>query len=142
LICGWSGSPIFSKGTKKQHVWPLNVFAPWPRINYASRAIKCLPFGAENCAIGVRPWLLPLLLVVVERSREEPRSPPHKRKDLAAGAERASSQLSCDYLSSRMDARMDHVGYVTPRKKVPAPPPVPFAPIINLIINCAACLRA
>jgi hypothetical protein len=41
-----------------------------------------------------------------------------------------------------MDARMDHVGYVTPRnKKKYTAPPVPFAPIINLIINCAGCVR-
>lgn len=101
-------SILYIQKEQKNGVWPLNVFAPWPRINYAAYTIKCLPFGAENCAIGVRPWLL---------DGEEPRPPPHKRKDLAAGAERASSQLSCDYLSSRMDARMDHVAYVTPSAK-------------------------
>jgi hypothetical protein len=93
--------PDFHSKETAKRVWPLNAFAPWPRINYASRAIKCLPFGAENCAIG--PWLLLELEVVRWWWRGASRSPPHKRKDLAAGAERASSQLSCDYLSSRMD---------------------------------------
>lgn len=119
---------------KSARVWPLNVFAPWPRINYTRRARLNVCLLAQK----IVQWRFLARGCCAERSLA---AAAHKRKDLAAGVERASSKLSRDYLSSRMDARMDHVGYVT-RKKKTATPPVPFAPIINLIINCMCCLRA